>query len=157
MQPAALADELEQPAAAVVVVLVRAQVLGEVADALGEQRDLDLGGTGVAVVLLVVGDDLGLDVLGERHARGPPFVVSSSPPAESGVGGSLDRSKHGARSVQPSQCSTRRRAAPTGGGPRLGEVREPPDLREVGPDLRGEVRVRVETALVRGSARGTRA
>src|SRR3954453_5168834 len=41
-QPAALADQQQQPPTAVVVVLVRAQVLGEVADALRHQRDLDL-------------------------------------------------------------------------------------------------------------------
>src|SRR3954467_119082 len=41
-QPAALTDQQQQPPAAVVVVLVRAQVLGEVADALRQQRDLDL-------------------------------------------------------------------------------------------------------------------
>jgi hypothetical protein len=51
----------------VVVVLVRLQVLGEVADALGKQRDLDLCGSGVAGRTAVLGDDLLLDVAGQRH------------------------------------------------------------------------------------------
>src|SRR5699024_1731460 len=49
-QVAAAADHLEQAAAAVVVVLVALQVLGQVVDARGQQRDLDLRGTGVALV-----------------------------------------------------------------------------------------------------------
>ena len=48
-EPAALADQQQQAAAAVVVVLVLTRVLGEVEDALREQRDLDLGGAGVAL------------------------------------------------------------------------------------------------------------
>jgi hypothetical protein len=36
----------------VVVLLVHLEVLGQVVDAIGQERDLDLGGTGVAVVLL---------------------------------------------------------------------------------------------------------
>ena len=47
----AAADEHQQAAARVVVVLVLAQVLGEVVDAARQQRDLDLGGAGVALVL----------------------------------------------------------------------------------------------------------
>ena len=46
-QPAALADEHQQAAARVVVLAVLAQVLGELVDARGQQRDLDLGGAGV--------------------------------------------------------------------------------------------------------------
>ncbi len=57
-QPAALADQQQQAAPAVVVVLVLLQVLGEVRDAVAEQRDLHLGGTGVALGRGVLGDDL---------------------------------------------------------------------------------------------------
>jgi len=57
-QPAALAHEEQQPTAAVVVVLVLLEVLGEVGDAVAEQRDLHLGGTGVALGRGVLGDDL---------------------------------------------------------------------------------------------------
>jgi hypothetical protein len=42
----------------VVVVLVLLQVLGELRDAVREQRDLDLGGTGVALGQGVLADDL---------------------------------------------------------------------------------------------------
>ncbi len=42
-QPAALPHEEQQPATAVVVVLVRLQVLGEVGDTTREHRDLNLG------------------------------------------------------------------------------------------------------------------
>ena len=50
-EAAAAADEHQQAAARVVIVLVLAQVLGEMVDARGEQRDLDLGGTGVVLAL----------------------------------------------------------------------------------------------------------
>src|SRR5690349_6505027 len=68
-QPAALADEQQQATTAVVVVLVRLEVLGEVRDAVAEQRDLDLGRTGVALGDGVLGDDLllGLRVGSDRH------------------------------------------------------------------------------------------
>ena len=42
-QPAPLADELEQPSPAVMVLLVGLEVLGEVSDSLGEERHLHLG------------------------------------------------------------------------------------------------------------------
>ena len=48
---AALTDEHHEAATGVVVLLVRLQVLGEVADALREDGDLNLGGTGVLIVL----------------------------------------------------------------------------------------------------------
>ena len=64
---AAPADEEEQATTAVVVVLVLTGVLGEVLDALGEQRDLHLGGAGVALGRGVLGDDLLLDVGAQRH------------------------------------------------------------------------------------------
>src|SRR5579875_688441 len=68
-QPAALADEQQQAAAAVVIVLVRLEVLGEVRDAARQQRDLHLRRAGVALGGAVLGDDLLLDILGERHGR----------------------------------------------------------------------------------------
>src|SRR3954470_4847261 len=67
-QPPALADEHEQAAARVVVLLVLAQVLGEVVDALGEQGDLDAGIARVLGVVAELGDQLGLALLGQRHA-----------------------------------------------------------------------------------------
>ena len=49
-QVAAAADHLEQAAAAVVIVLVGLEVLGQVIDASGQQSDLNLGRTGVTLV-----------------------------------------------------------------------------------------------------------
>src|SRR5438876_9887448 len=49
-QSAAIADHLEQAAARVVVMLVRAQVLGQRIDTPGQQCDLDVGGASVAIV-----------------------------------------------------------------------------------------------------------
>ena len=77
-QPTALADEQQQATTAVVVVLVLLEVLGEVADAVAQQRDLHLGGTGVALGRGVLGDDLllGLRVGTDRHARLLPVLVA---------------------------------------------------------------------------------
>ena len=46
-----------------VIVRVSLEVLGKILDALGEQCDLNLGGTGIALVGRILGDDLILDVL----------------------------------------------------------------------------------------------
>src|SRR6185436_11043817 len=64
----ATADQQQQTAAAVVVVLVLTRMLGEVQDATGEHRDLDLGGTGVALFGAVLGHDLLLDSSVQGHA-----------------------------------------------------------------------------------------
>lgn len=53
-----LTDQLEEATAAVVILLVRLEVLGEVVDATGEQRDLDFRGTGVALVQCMLRDDV---------------------------------------------------------------------------------------------------
>ena len=52
-QAPTLADHHEQTSPAVMVLLVDLQVLGEVVDPLGEQRDLDLRGAGVRPVRAV--------------------------------------------------------------------------------------------------------
>src|ERR1700682_1649203 len=49
-QPPPLPDQLEQAAPRVVVFLVRFEMLGEVVDALGQERHLHLGGAGVSLV-----------------------------------------------------------------------------------------------------------
>src|SRR5690625_6965887 len=49
-QPAALADQQQQAPAGVVVMLMGLEVFGQVGDPLGQQRDLDLRGAGVALV-----------------------------------------------------------------------------------------------------------
>src|SRR5262249_8342026 len=58
-QRAALADHLEEATPAVVVLVVVLQVLGQVRDALGQERDLNLWRTGVAWALLELRDGLG--------------------------------------------------------------------------------------------------
>src|SRR5947207_11883971 len=59
-QPSALTDHAEQPAATRVVVAGGAQMFGEVLDALGKERDLDLRRAGVLVFTAVRRDHLGL-------------------------------------------------------------------------------------------------
>ena len=58
-QVAATANHLHQAAAAVVVVLVGLQMLGQVVDSSGQDSDLNLRRTGVAFVQAVVYNDLG--------------------------------------------------------------------------------------------------
>ena len=62
---AALTDHHEEAAAAVVVVLVHPQVLGQLVDAGGEDGNLDLGRTGVALMGCILGNDLGFLFLSE--------------------------------------------------------------------------------------------
>ena len=67
--PTPLADEPEQPAPRVEVVLVQAKVLGEVLDAFGEDGDLDPRRACVLVVLPEFRDHVALG--SERH---PSFL-----------------------------------------------------------------------------------
>ena len=62
-QAAALTDHLVQAAAGVVILRVDLEVLGELVDALGENGDLDLGRTGVALMGAVGFDNGSLLVL----------------------------------------------------------------------------------------------
>src|SRR3954447_23636783 len=68
-QTTALADQQQQTTTAVVVVLVLLEVLGEMADAVRQQRDLHLRRAGVALGDGVLGHDLllGLRVGSYRH------------------------------------------------------------------------------------------
>src|SRR6478752_5846382 len=59
-QTAAAADEHQQATPRVVVLGVCLEVFGEVVDAFAENRDLHFGRAGIAVVGLVVADQLGL-------------------------------------------------------------------------------------------------
>src|SRR5579884_42841 len=74
-QPAALTHQLVHAAAGVVVVLVRLQVLGQVVDPLGQQRDLDLRGAGVTFGGAVLGEDLLLR--GDVECHGSPSRLST--------------------------------------------------------------------------------
>src|SRR5215212_7606450 len=68
-EAAAAANEHQQATARMVIVLVRAQMLGEVVDAAREHRDLDLGGPGVGPVLAEAGDELALFLCSQGHMR----------------------------------------------------------------------------------------
>src|SRR4051812_47109237 len=69
-QATTLADEHEQAATAVVILLVLPKVLGQIVDARRQQGDLDPGAPGVLGVLPELGDDLLLAVSGQRaHVR----------------------------------------------------------------------------------------
>ena len=59
-QRAALTDHLEEAAAGVVILLVDLEVLGEVVDALSQQRDLYLGRTCVTLVSSILLHDSSL-------------------------------------------------------------------------------------------------
>src|ERR1700761_2084561 len=67
----AFADQHQQATPRVVIFALLAQVLGEVVDALGEQRDLDLGGPGVLLVCAELRGDLALALAGDGgHGSG---------------------------------------------------------------------------------------
>src|SRR5690349_15815380 len=85
-QPAPPADQLEQAAAGMVVVLVHLHVLGELADPLREQGDLHLGGAGVGRGCPEFPDQLRLLFLGERHAHTSLPRSASSPASQGCVG-----------------------------------------------------------------------
>ena len=77
LKAAAAADHLEQTTAGMVVVLVLLEVLVQVVDALSQQSDLHLGGTGVALVGLVGVDNDGLLVFRD-HNNFDPFLIFAS-------------------------------------------------------------------------------
>src|SRR5262245_24410769 len=51
-EPAPLADQHEQASAGMMILLMRLEVVREAVDALRQERDLDLGGSGVPFVSL---------------------------------------------------------------------------------------------------------
>ena len=57
-------SHLQKPAARVEILTVRAQVLGQVIDASGQERDLDFGRAGILLVSFVFGDDFGFNDCG---------------------------------------------------------------------------------------------
>src|SRR4051812_27078141 len=80
-QPPAATDELHQSPPGVMIALVLLEVLGEVGDALRENRDLDLGRAGIGLVQAMRGDGRGLvrhavssvlSCYGRRRARRAP-------------------------------------------------------------------------------------
>ncbi len=69
-ETAALTDEHHEATTRVVVLLVHLQVLGQVADALGKNRDLHLRASGVAFALAEFFDELGSALLGDAEFVG---------------------------------------------------------------------------------------
>ena len=67
---AALAYHLQQTTTGMIVLLMGLEVLGKVVDALGEKSDLNLGGTGIALMKGKPGDDLVLAFF--FHYKEPP-------------------------------------------------------------------------------------
>src|SRR6185295_1558020 len=81
-EAATLADQHQQAATGVVVLLVGLEVVGEAVDPLGQQRDLDLGRAGVALVDLELLDQTLLLVLGQPHTEilpGVPPPIATPP------------------------------------------------------------------------------
>jgi hypothetical protein len=68
-QPLALPDHLEQPEPGVVILAVGFEVLRQVVDPAREQRDLDFGRAGIALVHSEVGDDRLFRVCRESHSE----------------------------------------------------------------------------------------
>ena len=90
-QPTTLADQQQQTTTAVVVVLVLLEVLGEVDDAVAQQRDLHLGRTGVTLGGGVLGDDLLLGLASVRStwvSSSPGFVARRARACSPGHSGS---------------------------------------------------------------------
>jgi len=69
LKPTPLTDKHQKAATRVMVLLVRAQMLGELIDARAEKRHLDLRGPGVGIATPVLGDDLLLLLGSKAHAR----------------------------------------------------------------------------------------
>src|SRR5262249_34306830 len=66
-----LADELEQAPTRVMVLGVHLEVLGQVRDALGQKRNLDLGRAGITLVLLKFLNRVCFPAGGEAHLKTP--------------------------------------------------------------------------------------
>ena len=67
-----LTDEMAQATAGGMVLLVGLEVLGELGDAVGQDGNLNLGRSGVVLVLAKLLDELGLLLLADGHCD-PPF------------------------------------------------------------------------------------
>jgi hypothetical protein len=78
-QLAALADQLEQPAAGMMILDVRLEVIGQSVDAGGDQSHLDFRRTGVACGALMLLHDLRFLRNGHGHASLLSLVSSRKP------------------------------------------------------------------------------
>src|SRR5690606_24244243 len=59
-QPPALADELEQTAAGMMILRVGLEMFGEIVDPIAQDGDLDFRGAGVRLMRAIAADDVGL-------------------------------------------------------------------------------------------------
>jgi hypothetical protein len=84
-EPATLADLHQEAAAAVVIFLVHAQMLGQLIDRGGENRDLHVGGAGVARAAPVGRRQLGLEFFRDGHGWVAPYAGSSRFGSRSGA------------------------------------------------------------------------
>src|SRR6476659_5951981 len=71
---AALVDQHEKSAARVIVLRVRLEMLGQVLDAFGEDRDLHLGRAGIGLAAGMLLDQRFLALGGNRHRVTPVLV-----------------------------------------------------------------------------------
>ena len=67
-QPPPAADELEQSAPGVMILPVRAQMVGQLFDPARQKGDLDLGRARVSIALSVPGNDFLLGFFGQSHS-----------------------------------------------------------------------------------------
>ena len=143
-QAAAAVDHLQQAAPAVVVLLVLLEVLGELRDPRGEQRDLDFRGTGVAGAALVLFDDLA--GVGGDHVHvdlGPRILlvrkVQTDPPVDDTHADRRDRTRQGLRVAElPGGAQPGRELAPLADAVRRGDAPEiRRHLERVPPDTLG--------------------
>src|SRR5690606_19312602 len=67
-EAAALVDHLQKPTARMIVFAVSLEMIGQVVDALGKDRDLDFGRTGVAGLGAIFLDELLLAFGSNRHS-----------------------------------------------------------------------------------------
>ena len=80
----AAADHVQKTAAGAVIFFVGAEMLSELIDALGENCNLNFGGSGIAFKTCEFGDDCGFDVffhnriLSCREANLPPWETTAS-------------------------------------------------------------------------------
>src|SRR5512142_3330725 len=65
--PATMPNQFQQTAAAGLIVPVGTQMLGKLLDAACHDGDLYLGRTSIAFMTVIIGNELGLDFLRERH------------------------------------------------------------------------------------------
>ena len=67
-QPPTASDQLEQPAAGMMILPMRTEMLGQLVDATRQKSDLDLGRARVRIASAVPGDNFCFGFFGESHS-----------------------------------------------------------------------------------------